>query len=161
VKSQADSTRDFQGILDSIATRAFALLSAGEEEAMKAELVRVFTLKADDELDRDRATPGVAPIVGSSGEPQRYEHGPDRRQDQEQARVARPGTPLRLGDGAAAGPFSLSRVTGGILLRFRCTGRRSRCPRQSGGTRSVDSRRREVPIGRTETSDGLARAPRR
>jgi len=63
---EADLTRDFPGLLDSIAARAFALSSAGDKEGMKAELVRLNTLKADYQLDASRASPDIAPLVAQA-----------------------------------------------------------------------------------------------
>jgi hypothetical protein len=59
----ADLARDFAKLLDSIAVRALALYSGGSKEAMRAELVKLYALKADYELDSDRANPDVLPMV--------------------------------------------------------------------------------------------------
>lgn len=63
---EADLTSAFPDLLDAIAARAFAFYSAGGSDEVKAELVRLFTLKADYEIDARRAPPAFAPIAAQA-----------------------------------------------------------------------------------------------
>ncbi len=62
----ADLTSAFPDLLDAMAARAFAYYSAGKTAEVKNELVRLFTLKADYELDARRAPPAFAPIAAQA-----------------------------------------------------------------------------------------------
>lgn len=59
----ADLTSAFPGLLDSIALRALALHFAEGEERMQQELVRLFTLRPDYQIDPMRASPVYVPVV--------------------------------------------------------------------------------------------------
>lgn len=62
----ADLTRDFGLLLDGLAVRALALYTGGNKAAMREELAKLYALKADYELDPDRAPPDVPPEVAAA-----------------------------------------------------------------------------------------------
>jgi hypothetical protein len=61
-----DLTRDFGLLLDIFAVRALALYTGGNKAAMRDELAKLYALKADYELDRDRTPPDVPPEVAAA-----------------------------------------------------------------------------------------------
>ncbi len=63
---ESDLTRALPGLLDSLAVRAFALLSLGNKEDVKGDLMRLFALSPDYRLDPRRVSPVLSTLASQA-----------------------------------------------------------------------------------------------